>query len=149
MSPVRVALANLEYPPSAADSVTLATQAIAALERAWSQVAGAAARANVAIILGTERIAEAGSYRPTAFGEPGNTFHERAVRCRAADNTCFLASVNGASEGSEATTAIARPDGTLLADTPYGQRGLLIADLDLAAATGLLATRFREPRGED
>jgi hypothetical protein len=26
---------------------------------------------------------------------------------------------------------------------PYGQEGLLVADIDLAAATGLLATRCR------
>jgi predicted amidohydrolase len=201
------------------------------LERAWSAAAGAAARANVAVVLGTERIvdgalrasalvvdrdgsrlgfqdkcqvdpsedgtytpagerhvfqtgpvtfgiaichegwrypetvrwaarrgaqivfhphvheAEPGSYRPTAFGDPANTFHERAVLCRAAENTCFFASVNCASEGSGTTSAIARPDGTLLAYQPYGQRGLLIADLELAEATGLLARRFKEPAG--
>lgn len=262
--PLRIALANLEYPASPDDSVAMTTQAIADagdaradivcfpecyvpgyrgfghrppaadqafLERAWTVVASAAARANVAVVLGTERIvdgalrasalvvdrdgsrlgfqdkcqvdpsedetygpgaerqifqsgaltfgvvichegwrypetvrwaarrgaqivfhphvheAEPGSYRPTTFGDPANTFHERAVLCRAAENTCFFASVNCASEGSGTTSAIARPDGTLLAYQPYGQRGLLIADLDLAEATGLLARRFKEPGG--
>lgn len=88
-------------------------------------------------------IAEPGSYRPSTFADPANTFHEKAVLCRAAENTCYFASVNCASEGSGTTSAIARPDGTLHAFQPYGQDGLLIADLDLSEATGLLASRCR------
>ena len=88
-------------------------------------------------------VAEPGSYRPTTFADPANTFHEKAVLCRAAENTCFVASVNCASEGSGTTSAIARPDGTLQCYQPYGQEGLLVADLDLSAATGLLASRLR------
>jgi predicted amidohydrolase len=88
-------------------------------------------------------IAEPGSYRPTTFADPANTFHEKAMLCRAAENTCYFASVNCASEGSGTTSAIACPDGTLLCYQPYGQEGLLIADLDLSTATGLLAARCR------
>lgn len=88
-------------------------------------------------------IAEPGSYRPTAFADPANTFHEKAMLCRAAENTCYFASVNCASEGSGTTSAIVRPDGTLQCHQPYGQEGLLVADLDLATATGLLASRCR------
>jgi predicted amidohydrolase len=88
-------------------------------------------------------IAEPGSYRPRTFGDPANTFHEKAILCRAAENTCYVASVNCASEGSPTTSAIARPDGTVECYQPYGQEGLLIADLDLSAATGLLASRCR------
>lgn len=88
-------------------------------------------------------IAEPGSYRPVTFADPANTFHEKAVLCRAAENTCYFASVNCASDGSGTTSAIARPDGTLLCFQPYGQEGLLVADLDLSLATGLLASRCR------
>jgi predicted amidohydrolase len=87
--------------------------------------------------------AEPGSFRPTTFGDPANTFHEKAVLCRAAENTIFFASVNYASPGSGTTSAVARPDGTLLVHQPYGEAGLLVADLDLAEATGLLASRCR------
>jgi predicted amidohydrolase len=87
--------------------------------------------------------AEDGSYRPTSFADPLNTFHEKAVLCRAAENTCYVATVNVASDGSPTTSAFVRPDGTLLAYQPYGQEGLLVADLDLTAATGLLARRLR------
>jgi len=88
-------------------------------------------------------VAEPGSYRPSSFADPANTFHEKAVLCRAAENTCYFASVNCASEGSGTTSAIARPDGTLQCYQPYGQEGLLVADLDLSIATGLLASRCR------
>jgi predicted amidohydrolase len=87
--------------------------------------------------------AEPGSYRPTTFADPANTFHEKAVLCRAAENTCYVATVNYASEGAPTTSAVARPDGTVLAWQPYGRPGLLVADLDLDAATGLLASRCR------
>jgi predicted amidohydrolase len=88
-------------------------------------------------------IAEPGSYRPLTFADPANTFHEKAILCRAAENTCYFASVNYASEGSGTTSAVARPDGTLQCYQPYGQEGLLVADLDLSTATGLLASRCR------
>ncbi len=90
--------------------------------------------------------AEPGGYRPTTFADPANTFHEKAVLCRAAENTCFVATVNYASDGSPTTSAIARPDGTLQAYQPYGVAGLLVADLDLSLATGLLASRCGEYR---
>lgn len=88
-------------------------------------------------------VAEPGSYRPTTFADPANTFHEKAVLCRAAENGCWFASVNCASEGSGTTSAIARPDGSLHCWQPYGEAGLLVGDLDLTLATGLLAKRCR------
>lgn len=89
-------------------------------------------------------LAAPGSYRPTAvFADPANSFHEKAALCRAAENTCYFATVNFASEGSPTTSAVVRPDGTLLSFQPYGKPGLLIADIDLSAATGLLAQRCK------
>ncbi len=88
-------------------------------------------------------IAEPGSYRPTVFDDPANSFHEKAMLCRAAENTIYFASVNAASEGSGTTSAVIRPDGTVQCWQPYGEHGLLIADLDLSLATGLLASRCK------
>jgi len=87
--------------------------------------------------------AEADSYRPTTFADPANSFHEKAALCRAAENTCYFATVNFASPGSPTTSAVVCPDGTLLTYQPYGKDGLLIADIDLSLATGLLAGRYR------
>jgi predicted amidohydrolase len=86
---------------------------------------------------------EPGDYAPTTFADPANTFHEKALLCRAAENTCYVASVNVATPGSATTSAVVRPDGTLLCYQPYGEPGLLIADLDLSTATGFLASRLK------
>ncbi len=256
----RIALANIRFPATPGESVTLAEEAIAQaasahagiicfpecfvpgyrgmgksipppdpafLERAWSTIGAAAAKANIAVILGTEHIvdnallitalvinkdgtiagfqdktqidpseeglysqgsgrhvfqtgpltfgisichegwrypetvrwparhgaqvvfhphfheAEPGSYEPSSFADPANSFHEKAALCRAAENTCYFATVNYASAGSPTTSAVVRPDGTLLSYQPYGKEGALIADIDLAAATGLLASRYK------
>ncbi len=260
MTTVRIALANIRFPATPDESVTLAVQAIdqastersdivcfpecfipgyrgkgksipppdpVFLERAWNLAASAAAKANLAVVLGTERVvdnallatalvinrdgtlagfqdkvqldpseegtysfgsgrrifqtgpltfgiaichegwrypetvrwaarrgahivfhphfheAEPGGYVPTTFADPANTFHEKAILCRAAENTCYVATVNVASAGSPTTSAIARPDGTLLSYQPYGKEGLLIADIDISEATGLLAGRYK------
>jgi predicted amidohydrolase len=87
--------------------------------------------------------AEPGGYAPSTFADAANSFHEKAMLCRAAENTCYFATVNCASEGSPTTSAVVRPDGTLLCWQPYGQAGLLLADVDLSAATGLLARRYK------
>ena len=260
MNLVRIALANIKFPATPAESVTLAKQAIGQacisragivcfpecyvpgyrgmaktvpppdpefLEHAWSEISEAAAKADITVVLGTERIlegrlvatalvidsdgsrlgfqdkvqidpseegtyapgagrrifqagplkfgvaichegwrypetvrwavrrgaqivfhphfheAEPGSYRPTVFADPANSFHEKAALCRAAENTCYFATVNFASPGSPTTSAIIRPDGTLVSYQPYGEEGLLVADIDLIEATGLLAARCR------
>jgi predicted amidohydrolase len=260
MSTFRIALANIRFPATPEESVTLAEQAIAQasieragivcfpecfipgyrgmgkqvpppdpafLERAWSAIAAAAAKATVAVVLGTERVvndalfitalvinrdgtiagfqdkvqldpseegiyspgsgrrvfhtgplvfgvaichegwrypetvrwavrhgahivfhphlheAEPGGYRASRFADPANSFHEKAALCRAAENTCYFATVNCASAGSPTTSAVVRPDGTLLTYQPYGKEGLLIADIDIGAATGLLAARYK------
>ena len=83
------------------------------------------------------------SYRPMSFADPLNTFHEKAALCRAAENTVYFATVNCATEGSGTTSAVVNPDGTVLAWQPYGVEGLLVADVELSLATGLLASRCR------
>src|SRR5438128_7038951 len=87
--------------------------------------------------------AEPGGYVPSSFADPANSFHEKAALCRAAENTCYFATVNYACAGSPTTSAVVRPDGTLLSYQPYGKQGLLLADIDISAATGLLARRCK------
>ncbi len=216
MTSIRIALANLRFPPTPDKSITLAVQAIDQasnngariicfpecfvpgyrgigkrvpppdpefLDRAWSVLAGAAARANLTVVLGTERMvdgalvatalvinqdgsiggfqdkvqidpseegtytpgsgrrvfqagpltfgiaichegwrypetvrwaarhgaqvvfhphfheAEPGSYRPSVFADPANSFPEKAALCRAAENTCYFGKGNFASDG--------------------------------------------------
>jgi predicted amidohydrolase len=86
-----------------------------------------------------------GSYHPREYGDPANSFHEKAVLCRAAENTCWFATANYAGAGSPTTSAVAAPDGSLHAWQPYGEAGLLVVDVDLAAATLELAGRYKPP----
>ena len=83
-------------------------------------------------------------FQPDGYAEAGNSFHEAAVLCRAAENTSWFATVNCAADGAPTTSAVARPDGTLLAFQPHGLAGLLVCDLDLSEATRELALRLRE-----
>jgi predicted amidohydrolase len=89
--------------------------------------------------------AEPGGYAASSFADPANTFHEKSALCRAAENTIYFASVNHASHDSPTTSVVVNPDGTVLTYQPYGVEGVLVADLDLAKATGLLAHRCRAP----
>jgi len=86
---------------------------------------------------------EPGGYVPTHFADPANSFHEKAALCRAAENTCYFATVNYAVPGSPTTSAVVNPDGTLLCHQPYGEVGLLLAEIDPSIATGLLAARYK------
>ena len=49
--------------------------------------------------------------------------------------------LQGGAKGVEKESLRVRPDGTLLSYQPYGQEGLLIADIDTGLGTGLLAAR--------
>ncbi len=82
-------------------------------------------------------------YIPSQFADPANTFHEKAALCRAAENTCYFATVNCAIRGSSTTSALVDPQGVLVAHQPYGKEGILFAEIHTEKATGLLARRFK------
>lgn len=110
----------------------------------YPETVRAAARGGAQVVFHPHlEVGEPGAYVPKTFADPRNTFHEKALLCRAAENTIFIASCNYAAEGSATTSAVVRPDGKLLTFQPYGEEGLLVADLDLSLATGLLAKRLR------
>lgn len=87
---------------------------------------------------------EEGAYEPTHFADPLNTFHEKAMLCRAAENTCYIATVNYCSPKSETTSAVIDPTGKVITYQPYGVEGILYANIDTSLATGYLAMRLRE-----
>lgn len=87
--------------------------------------------------------AEPGGWVPRGYAEPGNSFHEAAARCRAAENGVWYATVNCAGPNSPTTSAVIDPDGDVLAWQPHGQVGLLLADLDPSRTQRLLPERLR------
>ncbi len=83
---------------------------------------------------------------PTQWGSPAGPYYEKAMMCRALENTVYFAGVNYAFRYQGSATSIISPSGECLAHLPYGEEGLLVRDLDIAAATGLLASRYAPER---
>jgi predicted amidohydrolase len=71
-----------------------------------------------------------------------------AMMMRSIENTIYFASVNYALPFQEAATSLIDPSGRCQAYLPYGEEGVLVQDVDVGAATGLLATRFAPHRYE-
>ncbi len=86
---------------------------------------------------------EPGGFRPTEFADPRNTFHEKAMLCRAAENTCWFVSVNCAIAGSPTTSAVVAPSGEVTAWVRYGEEGVKVVEIELSEATGRVAARWK------
>jgi predicted amidohydrolase len=85
----------------------------------------------------------------TAFGSLDAPYYENAMRCRAIENTIYFASVNYAVRYPEAATALITPSGECQACLPYGEEGVLVAEIDVAAATRLIASRYAPDRYQE
>jgi predicted amidohydrolase len=79
---------------------------------------------------------------PAFWGDPAGPYYEKAMMMRSRENTIYFASVNYALRYQEAATSLIDPAGECQAHLPYGEEGVLIQRLDLAAATGMLAKRY-------
>src|ERR1700676_2920204 len=79
----------------------------------------------------------------TEWGGKNNPYYEKAMMMRAMENTIYFASSNFASLFPESSSSIVSPDGICIAHETYGRVGVILADIDPALATGLLAKRFK------
>jgi predicted amidohydrolase len=84
--------------------------------------------------------------RPTRWRDPENPYNETALRLRAMENTVYVAQANVAAPDQGSITGIVAPDGSLLAGLPYGEAGVVAADIDLALADRRLALRWAPER---
>jgi predicted amidohydrolase len=87
--------------------------------------------------------------RPTQWGATGGAYYEKAMMCRGLENTIYFASVNYAFRNQESATTLVGPNGECVAYLPYGQEGVLVQDINLDAATGLLARRYAPDRYQE
>lgn len=85
----------------------------------------------------------------TEWGSPAAPYYERAVMCRALENTIYVGSVNYAFRNQESATAFIGPSGECVAHLPYGEEGVLAHDIDTRSATGLLASRYAPDRYQE
>lgn len=86
---------------------------------------------------------------PTKWGAADGPYYEKAMMMRSRENTIFFASVDYALRFPESATSIIAPSGECLAYLPYGQEGVLVQEVDIAQATGLLATRYAPGRYQE
>jgi predicted amidohydrolase len=80
------------------------------------------------------------------WGAQTSPYYEKAMMCRALENTIYFASVNYAMRYQEAATSLITPTGLCQAYLPYGTEGVLVQSIDVTQATGLLASRFAPDR---
>jgi predicted amidohydrolase len=89
---------------------------------------------------------------PARWCDPSNPYNEKALLCRALENTVYVAASNVAGPDQGSITGIIAPDGSLVTSLDYGRVGVVAADVDLDQATRLLALRWapeRSPHGLD
>jgi predicted amidohydrolase len=79
----------------------------------------------------------------TDWGDSHSPYYEKAMMMRALENTIYFASVGYAMKYQESTSSIIAPDGVCIAHQPYGDAGVVVADIDTEKATGFLAKRFK------
>ena len=79
----------------------------------------------------------------TEWGAKDNPYYEKAMMMRAMENTIYFASVGYAVRFQESATSLIGPNGTCIAHEAYGKAGVIVAEIDPALATGLLAKRFK------
>ena len=85
----------------------------------------------------------------TAWGSADAPYYEKAMTCRALENTVYLAGVNYAFRYQESATCVIDPSGRCQAYLPYGTEGVLVQSIDPDAATGILASRYAPDRYGD
>ncbi len=84
--------------------------------------------------------------RLTEWGAASSPYYEKAMMMRSRENTIYFASVNYALRFQESATSLIAPSGQCQAYLPYGQEGVLVQELKVEEATGLLATRYAPER---
>ena len=83
---------------------------------------------------------------PGEFCATNSPYNEKALVCRALENTVYVAAANFAGDDQGAATCIICPDGELLARAAYGSVETVAADVDPGRATALLARRWAPER---
>jgi predicted amidohydrolase len=83
---------------------------------------------------------------PSRWCDAANPYNEKALLCRALENSVYVAAANVSGPDQGSATCIVAPDGTLVASLPYGPAGVVAADVELDRADRLLARRWAPER---
>ncbi|HQR08699.1 MAG TPA: carbon-nitrogen hydrolase family protein [Gemmatales bacterium] len=83
------------------------------------------------------------------WGAVTSPYYEKAIMCRALENTIYFAGVNYAFRYQESASCLIDPNGKCQAFLPYGEEGVLVQKIDVEKATGLLASRYAPGRYQE
>jgi predicted amidohydrolase len=112
----------------------------------YPEISRALALAGAQIIFAPHFVSTRDGSLPSRWLDAANPYNEKALLCRALENTVFVAAANTAGPIQGSASCIIAPDGALLASVPYGQVGVATADIDLERATRLIARRWAPER---
>jgi predicted amidohydrolase len=80
---------------------------------------------------------------PVAWGDKNSPYYEKAMMMRAMENTIYFAGSNYAFRYPDSASSLIAPDGRCIAYQPYGEPGVVVGEINVEEATGLLAKRFK------
>jgi predicted amidohydrolase len=83
---------------------------------------------------------------PSAWCAPSNPYNEKALLCRALENTIYIATSNNSGKDQGSASCVISPDGKQLASLEYGLAGVVAVDIELELATARLARRWAPAR---
>jgi len=112
----------------------------------YPEISRALALAGAQIIFAPHFVNTRDGSLPARWLDPKSPYNEKALLCRALENTVFVAAANSAGPIQGSASCIIAPDGALLASVPYGEVGIASADIDSERATGLIARRWAPER---
>jgi 5-aminopentanamidase len=79
----------------------------------------------------------------SVWGDRQNPYYEKAIMMRAMENTIYFASCNYGFRYPDSASSVVDPNGVCVVHQDYGTSGVVVADIDLSLATGLLAKRIK------
>ncbi|HXK17704.1 MAG TPA: carbon-nitrogen hydrolase family protein [Polyangiaceae bacterium] len=112
----------------------------------YPEISRALALAGAQIIFAPHFVNTRDGSLPTRWLDATSPYNEKALLCRALENTVYVAAANTAGPVQGSASCIIAPDGALLASVPYGQVGIATADIDTERATRLIARRWAPER---
>lgn len=112
----------------------------------YPEVSRALALAGAEVIFVPHYVTTDDGSLPQRWCDASNPYNEKALLCRALENTVYLAVANVACPDQGSITGVISPDGGLLASVPYRATGVATADVDPARATRLIARRWAPDR---
>jgi predicted amidohydrolase len=112
----------------------------------YPEIARSLVLAGAQVVFAPHHVTTADGSLPARWCDASNPYNEKALMCRALENSVYVAASNVAGPDQGSATCIIAPDGSLLTSLAYGAVGVAWADVDLDRADRLVARRWAPGR---